>query len=76
MTEKPPTWSGPAQLRELRGGSNYLGHDERVVQFGLGRHSGTIHELVVIWPTPGSERAVQTLDGVTINQRLVVIEPG
>ncbi len=62
------------QVRELRGGSNFLGQDEPVLHFGLGPGSAPIDEVRIDWPTPGT-RKVQLLTGVARNQTLTITEP-
>jgi hypothetical protein len=62
------------QLRELRGGSNFLAHDERVLHFGLGEGDAPVAEVRVLWPTPGG-RVEQVLTDVARNQVLTITEP-
>jgi hypothetical protein len=64
----------PAQVRELRGGSNFLSQDEPVLHFGLAEGSAPIAEVQITWPTPGA-RKVQVLHDVARNQLLRVQEP-
>ncbi len=65
--------SGDAPLvREVSGGSNFLGQDEVMAHFGLGEIAGdTVATVRIEWPGG----AVQTLCEVPINQSHLVAEP-
>jgi len=65
----------PVQLRELRGGNNFLGQDEAVVHFGLGVQDRPVHRIEIVWPTPEEPRVRQVLTNVPVNRRLVVTQP-
>jgi hypothetical protein len=67
-----PTAGAPELVREVRGGSNFLGQNEMIAHFGLGTLTGTVSEVRVRWPRAGNE---QVLKDVPINQVLVVTEP-
>ena len=60
-----------AYLREVDGGSNYLGQNERVAHFGLGVVDAPVFRVMVIWPSG----AIQELFDVEPNSLLVVVEP-
>jgi hypothetical protein len=60
-----------AQVTTLVASRGYLSSSEPVVHFGLGEAIGTVR-LVINWPS-GFE---QTVDGVAVNQRVVVTESG
>ena len=65
---------GPGEvplLRELRGGSDFLGQSEGVVHFGLGEHDGPIDELRVIWPSGliQVERNIDARTTITLEER-------
>lgn len=67
--------NGPVLVREIGGGSNYLGQNEAVAHFGLGAHRGPVHRVEIVWPTPCAERTRQVLSDVPVDQYLVVTEP-
>ena len=60
-----------AYLREIDGGSNYLGQSERVAHFGLGVVDAPVFRVLVIWPSG----AIQEFFDVEPNSLLVVEEP-
>jgi hypothetical protein len=62
------------QVRELRGGNNFLGQDEPVLHFGVGAGQDPIAEVRVIWPNPDT-RKLQVLQNVGRNQVLKLTEP-
>jgi hypothetical protein len=60
-----------SQMREMRGGSNYVSQDPVVAHFGLG--SANVATLVrVDWP----DGEVTILNGIAANQRLVIDQNG
>lgn len=62
----------PAQLvREVDGGSNFLGHDDRTLHFGLGSQPARWQRLRIRWPS-GIE---QSLPVPAIRTALTVHEP-
>lgn len=67
-----PTEGGPAQVREVDGGSNYLAQNELVVHFGLGQLTGAVFELEVTWPVSGRK---QIFKEIPRNQLLTIVEP-
>jgi len=62
--------SGPVQIREIDGGSNFLGQNEPTAYFGLGEASN-IDRVEVFWPMTG--RVVEFTD-VPRNTSLSVVE--
>ena len=62
--------TGDEMVRELNGGSNFLGHNELLVHFGLGPIAANIDLITVAWPSG----IVQQLANVSANQVLNVIE--
>ena len=60
-----------AYIREIDGGSNYLGQSERVAHFGLGAASGPVFRVQVIWPSG----IIQEFFDVEPNRLFVVTEP-
>jgi len=60
-------------LREVDGGSHYLGQSEAVAHFGLGGDGGTIDRVEVYWPATGRK---SILRDVARNQEILVLEPG
>jgi hypothetical protein len=62
---------GPVQIREVSGGSNYLGQNELTAHFGLGPDVASIHALTVRWPSG----VVQTLHRLPVDRQLRVVEP-
>jgi hypothetical protein len=60
------------QVREIRGGSNFLGQDEATAHFGLGPGSKAVAEVRIRWPRTGAE---QVLTDVARNATVVVVEP-
>ncbi|MBI3783746.1 MAG: VCBS repeat-containing protein [Deltaproteobacteria bacterium] len=41
---------GVSQVREIDGGSNFLGQNELTAHFGLGSHPAPVHSVEVYWP--------------------------
>jgi hypothetical protein len=71
VTVDPDTMTtGDEMVRELNGGSNFLGHNELVVHFGLGASTSNIDLITVAWPSG----TVQQLTNVPANQMLNLIE--
>ncbi len=62
---------GTTQMREISGGSHYLGQSESIAHFGLGDHDGVLDTVRVVWPASGIE---QELHDVTANQVLNITE--
>jgi hypothetical protein len=62
-----------ALIRELDGGSHYLGQSETVAHFGLGGDAGTVDRVEVYWPSTGRK---SVLRDVARNQEILVLEPG
>ena len=60
-----------AYIREIDGGSNYLGQSERVAHFGLGAVGGPVFHVQVIWPSG----IIQEFFDVEPNRLFVVTEP-
>jgi hypothetical protein len=58
---------GSAQVRLIRGGTNYASQDPPEAHFGLGA-AGVIDSLSIEWP----DGQTTTLEQVAVNQRLVV----
>ena len=54
------------QVREIDGGSNFLGQNERAAHFGLGELNGTIDLVTVRWPSG----TVQSFSDVPANTTL------
>jgi hypothetical protein len=65
------TPDGREQIREIRSGSSLGGGDDLAAYFGLGANT-TADELKIRWPSG----IVQTLTGVSADQRLRVVEEG
>lgn len=63
--------AGDEQVHVLLGNPGFLGHDERVLHFGLGARTAALDRLTVRWPS-GIE---QILSDVALAQRVHVIEP-
>jgi hypothetical protein len=61
---------GKDQVQELRGGSSYLSHPERVAHFGLGT-AERVDRIEVRWPSG----AVDVVAGVKANTTLRLAEP-
>ena len=61
----------PPQKRQALRNSNFLGHDEPVLHFGLGPGVTTVDRVTIRWPSG----TVQTLEGATARQELTVVEP-
>ena len=67
-----PEEGAPPLVRELSGGSNFLGQDEAIAHFGLGSlPRGRVASVRIEWP--GGE--VQTLREVPVNRSYRVSEP-
>jgi hypothetical protein len=64
------TAGGMTQTWQVRAGGSYLSQSEITPTFGLGE-ARTVDTVVVRWPSG----AVQTLNGITPNQVLKVVEP-
>ena len=64
--------AGPSQLREIDGGSHYLGQSELTAHFGLGSGSAPVAEVRVEWPQTGR---TQRFENVARNTTLLVTEP-
>jgi hypothetical protein len=62
--------SSRTQLRELSGGSGLYSQESLVASFGLG--TATTADIEVRWPSG----VLQTVAGVTANQRITLTEPG
>ncbi len=60
----------PTLVRELRGGGQFLGQNERVLHFGLGPGVRRVRKVRVRWPS-GKE---QSLTNVAANQVLDLVE--
>jgi hypothetical protein len=59
-------------LRFVDGGSNYLGHNERIVHVGLGAEEvGMVAEVEILWPS-GFQ---QVVSGVATNELVTIVEP-
>lgn len=59
------------QFRELRGGSHYLGHSERIIHFGVGEARESDLSLTIEWPS-GSRTEVATL---VLGEVMTMVEP-
>lgn len=69
-------WLYPANgdepmLEEIGGKSHFLGQSEAIAHFGLGVSSGDSVRLEIQWPSG----IRQIVEGVSLNQRLVLTEP-
>jgi hypothetical protein len=64
------TTTGDEMVRELNGGSNFLGHNELLVHFGLGPSAANIDLITVAWPSG----IVQQVTNVSTNQLLNLVE--
>ena len=62
---------GPAQTRQVIGGSNYLSQSELLTHFGVGNRTDPLHRLTVQWPS-GIQ---QDFFDIPVNSRLVLVEP-
>jgi len=62
--------TGDELVREVNGGSTFLGHNELTAHFGLGSDAAAVDQITIQWPSG----AVQTLANVAVNQLLTVIE--
>lgn len=58
------------QIREIDGGSNFLGQNERTAHFGLGALSGTVDRVTIQWPSG----VTQTFSDVSANTILMARE--
>jgi hypothetical protein len=63
------TAGAATQMREIKGGSSYLGESDLRVHFGIGRAT-EISRIEIRWPSGGTE----TLQNVTGNQIVTVTE--
>ena len=59
------------QVEEVRGGSSYLSQNDTRLHFGLG-DADRVDRIDIRWPSGAEQR----LDGVAVDQFLVVEEPG
>lgn len=64
---------GLTQMREISGGSHFLGQSETIMHFGLGEVTGPIHQVRVVWPATGTEKL---LADVASNHSITVYEEG
>ncbi len=64
------TVAGDEMVREVNVGSNFLGHNELTVHFGLGPSSGSVDQIIVAWPSG----TVQQLTHVLANQVVNLLE--
>lgn len=62
----------PPQMREIDGGSNYLGHNELVAHFGLGDRREPVSRVEVVWPR---SQAQVVWSQVPANTTLYATEP-
>jgi hypothetical protein len=62
--------TGDEMVRELNGGSNFLGHNELLLHFGLGPNMSNVDLITVAWPSG----VVQQLTNIPANQLLSLIE--
>lgn len=60
------------QVREIDGGSNYLGHNELIAHFGLGAVD-RVQRVEVVWPATGARLVWHNLPANTVFH---AIEPG
>lgn len=67
-----PTRSSAPLMREVDGGSNYLGQSERTVHFGLGESGEPVARVEVVWPGSGT---VAAWENVGVDRTLEVVEP-
>ena len=58
-------------VREIDGGSNFLGQNERIAHFGLGEWNDNIDLVTLHWPSGRT----QQIHNVPVNQLLVAVEP-
>lgn len=63
--------AGDERMQMLLGNPGFLGHDERVLHFGLGARAGAVARVRVRWPS-GIE---QTVTDVAVDQRRHLVEP-
>jgi enediyne biosynthesis protein E4 len=61
---------GASRMQELCGGTSYASSHQSELNFGLGDYQGSV-SVEVRWPLG----AVQTLEGVAVNQLLILDEP-
>ncbi len=59
------------QMREVNAGSSYLACSESTAHFGLGTLVGSVHEVMILWPSG----IKQTFNNVTANAVFSVTEP-
>ncbi|MCZ6688824.1 MAG: FG-GAP-like repeat-containing protein [Planctomycetota bacterium] len=64
------TAGGMTQIREINGGTGYVGQHDMTVHFGLALES-RVDKIEILWPSG----ELQVLNGVAPNQRLTVTEP-
>ncbi|MFT5126112.1 MAG: hypothetical protein ACI97B_004765, partial [Verrucomicrobiales bacterium] len=60
----------PDQIREIDGGSNFLGQNERVVHFGLGTNTQAVSQVIIRWPSG----AIQHLENLAIDTVHPIVE--
>lgn len=60
------------QMREIDGGSNFLGQNERTAHFGLGEDGAPVYQVEVRWPATSATRVWHA---VPVNSLLVAEEP-
>jgi hypothetical protein len=58
------------QIREIDGGSNFLGQNERTAHFGLGPNRQSVDRIVVRWPSG----MAQKVDHVAVDATIEIIE--
>jgi enediyne biosynthesis protein E4 len=59
------------QIRFVDGGSNFLGHDDLRLHFGLGAHKKAIALIEIKWPSGITQRLYNT----KVNSFITVVEP-
>ena len=64
------TTGAVSQVREVSAGSSSMGQNMLPAHFGLGR-AGKVDSVTVRWPSG----KLQTLSGISVNQRLTITEP-
>ena len=62
---------GDFMVREIDGGSNFLGQNEIIAHFGLGLNAGTIDLMTVRWPSG----VTREYTNVAVNTLMTVAEP-
>jgi len=61
---------GPVLMGELTPGNGYLSQHERILHFGLGAHTGTVHEVAIRWPSGQT----MVLGNVPVNRVHAIVE--